>query len=464
MLPIRTLMVVLLLFSTSSWARGPTDPAQAEQIFTRWLAAYNAGDRQELQAVLSTYGIDHTAQRYLDIRETFGPFDVLTRTVDTPDTIAAIVRGTSSDRGVLITVAIDPDNRPRLKTLQLEGTEIPDAFKPARLEMPALIAQSRARLDGLQADGKLSGSFLLAKDGEVLMTWQGGLADREQGVAVDAATKFRLASLNKMFTAVGILQLAEAGRLSLDDTIASHLEDYPNQAVATAVTIRQLLNHTSGLGEIFDDAFETRKASLKTLHDYWAVYGDAAPAFKPGTQDQYSNYGYILLGSIIEAASGQPYEDYIEQHIFRVAGMTATGAMPEAARVPGRAIPYTLSDGRWVRETRTLPLRGTSAGGGYSTARDLLRFAEALRAGRLIPAAAVQAATSPQNTKGWYGYGFMVSGEEERRQYGHEGGAPGANAALIVLPSQGYVVIGLSNVDPDAMENVVNSVGNRLPL
>ena len=464
MLPIRTLMVVLLLFSTSSWARVPTDPAQAEQIFTRWLAAYNAGDRQELQAVLSTYGIDHTAQRYLDIRETFGPFDVLTRTVDTPDTIAAIVRGTSSDRGVLITVAIDPDNRPRLKTLQLEGAEIPNAFRPARLEMPALIAQSRARLDGLQADGKLSGSFLLAKDGEVLMTWQGGLADREQGIAVDAATKFRLASLNKMFTAVGILQLAEAGRLSLDDTVASHLEDYPNQAVATAVTIRQLLNHTSGLGEIFDDAFETRKASLETLHDYWAVYGDAAPAFMPGTQDQYSNYGYILLGSIIEAASGQPYEDYIEQHIFRVAGMTATGAMPEAARVPGRAIPYTLSDGRWVRETRTLPLRGTSAGGGYSTARDLLRFAEALRAGRLIPAAAVQAATSPQNTKGWYGYGFMVSGEDEQRQYGHEGGAPGANAALIVLPSQGYVVIGLSNVDPDAMENVVNFVGNRLPL
>jgi CubicO group peptidase (beta-lactamase class C family) len=177
---------------------------------------------------------------------------------------------------------------------------------------------------------------------------------------------------------VGILQLAEAGRLSLDDTVASHLEDYPNQAVAAAVTIRQLLNHTSGLGEIFDDAFETRKASLKTL--------------------------------------------------------------------------------------RILPLRGTSAGGGYSTARDLLRFAEALRAGRLIPAAAVQAATSPQNTKGWYGYGFMVSGEDEQRQYGHEGGAPGANAALIVLPSQGYVVIGLSNVDPDAMENVVSFVGNRLPL
>jgi len=464
MLPIRTLVVALLLVSAASWAKPPTDSVQAEHIFTRWLAAYNAGDSQELQAVLSTYGIDHTAQRYLDIRDTFGAFEVLTRTLDTPDAIAAIVRGTSSDRGVLVTVAIDPANRPRLKTLQLEGVEIPEAFKPARLEMPVLIAQSRARLDALQAQDKLSGRFLLAKDGEVLMAWQGGLADREQGVTVDATTKFRLASLSKMFTAVAILQLAEAGKLSLDDTIARHLKGYPNQAVATAITIRQLLNHTSGLGEIFDETFETRKASLKTLSDYWAVYGGAAPTFTPGTQDQYSNYGYILLGSIIEAASGQSYDAYVEQHIFAPTGMTSTGSVPEAIVVPGRAVPYTLNEGQWVRESKTLPLRGTPAGGGYSTADDLLRFAEALRGGRLISSAALQAATSPQNTKGWYGYGFMVSGEGEQRQYGHEGGAPGANAALIVLPSEGYVVIGLSNVDPDAMENVVNFVGTRLPL
>lgn len=464
MLLIRMLTFALLFFSATAWAATPAAPVSAKQIFTRWLAAYNDGNGEALQAVLSTYGIDHTAQRYLDIRETFGPFEVLTTTLDTPDTVASIVRGTSSDRGVLITVAIDPANRPRLKTLQLEGVEIPVAFRPARLEMPALMAQSRARLDTLAAQDKLSGSLLLAQDGKVLMAWHGGRANREEGIPVDSTTTFRLASLNKMFTAVAILQLAEAGKLTLDDRIAQHLKHYPNPAVATGVTIRQLLNHTSGLGEIFDEAFEARKASLKTLADYWPVYGAAAPAFKPGTQDQYSNYGYILLGSIIEAASGQSYDAYVEQHIFARAGMTSTGSAPEATLVPGRAVPYTLSDGRWVRETKSLPLRGTSAGGGYSNAQDLLRFAEALRSGRLIPAAAWNAATSPQNTKGWYGYGFMVSGEGEQHQYGHEGGAPGANAALIVLPSNGYVVIGLSNVDPDAMENVVNFVGNRLPL
>lgn len=464
MLPISTLVMALLLFSATTWAKAPAEPVQAEQIFTRWLAAYNDGNGEALQAVLSTYGIDHTAQRYLDIRETFGPFEVLTRTVETADTVVAIVRGASSDRGVLITVAIDPANRPQVKTLQLEGVEIPDAFKPARLEIPALIAQSRSRLDALEARGALSGSFLLARNGTVLMTWQGGLADREQGIPVDSTTTFRLASLNKMFTAVAILTLAETGKLTLDDTIARHLRDYPNRAVATSVTIRQLLNHTSGLGEIFDEAFESRKASLKTLADYWDVYGAAAPDFPPGTQDQYSNYGYILLGSIIEAVSEQSYDDYVEQHIVGPAGMTSTGAAPEATLVPGRAAPYTLSNGQWVRETKSLPLRGTSAGGGYSTAQDLLRFAEALRNDRLIPAAALETATSPQNTKGWYGYGFMVSGEGKHRQYGHEGGAPGANAALIVVPSQGYVVIGLSNVDPDAMESVVNFVANRLPL
>lgn len=262
MLLVRMLAFALLLFSATAWAATPAAPVSAKQIFNRWLAAYNAGDAHELQTVLSTGGIDHAAQRYLDIRETFGPFKVLTMTVETRDAVAAIVRGTSSDRGVLITLAIDPANRQRMKKLQLEGVEIPDAFKPARLEMPVLIAQSRARLDAQEARGTLSGSFLLAQNGKVLMTWQGGLADREQGIPVDSTTAFRLASLNKMFTAVAILQLAEAGKLTLDDTIARHLKNYPNQAVATTVTIRHLLNHTSGLGEIFDEAFETRKASL----------------------------------------------------------------------------------------------------------------------------------------------------------------------------------------------------------
>lgn len=95
---------------------------------------------------------------------------------------------------------------------------------------------------------------------------------------------------------------------------------------------------------------------------------------------------------------------------------------------------------------------------------DLLKFGEALRTGKLLAPRALAAATAPQNTMAWYGYGFMVRGQGRERVYGHEGGAPGANAVFYVLPEQGYVLVGLSNVDPEAMGNVVNFVANRLPL
>lgn len=106
----------------------------------------------------------------------------------------------------------------------------------------------------------------------------------------------------------------------------------------------------------------------------------------------------------------------------------------------------------------------TAAGGGYSTAGDMLKFAEALRTGKLVSPVWLQQATRPQNHKGWYGYGFMVQGEGRQRQFGHEGGAPGSNSAIVVMPEQGYVLVGLANVDPDAVGNVINYIARRVPL
>jgi CubicO group peptidase (beta-lactamase class C family) len=296
------------------------------------------------------------------------------------------------------------------------------------------------------------------------MEWHGGLADRENALPVRLDTQFRLASVNKMFTAVAILQLQESGKLSLDDAVATYLPDYPAPQHLRGVTLRQLLSHTSGLGDIFGEKADAHAGSLKTLGDYWAVFADEPPAFTPGSKDQYSNYGFILLGTVIEAVSGQSYYDYVEAHIFRVAGMTATGSAPESSRVPGLAKAYTKVDGQWRHETASLPWRGTSAGGGYSTVGDLLKFGEALRSGTLVSPATLAAATSPQNHKAWYGYGFMVRGQGKERVYGHEGGAQGANAVFYILPEQGVVLVGLANVDPDAMGNMVNYVANRLPL
>jgi D-alanyl-D-alanine carboxypeptidase len=330
--------------------------------------------------------------------------------------------------------------------------------------LPALMADATAKLEALRAQDALSGALQVAQNGNVLLDWRGGDADRTAGIQVGVGTQFRLASSNKMFTAVAILQLVQEGKLSLDDTIGKHLPDYPNKAVAGTVNVRQLLTHTSGLGDFFGDDFEQYSASLKTLDDYVQRFARDAPHFTPGSQDSYSNYGFIVLGRIIEAVSGQSYYAYLEEHILRPAGMTGTGFEPETVSVPQRAVAYTKKDGQWVRETKSLPWRGMSAGGGYSTVADMVKFAEALRSGWLVSPALLQQATTAQNHKGWYGFGFVVQGEGREHQYGHEGGAPGSNSTIVVLPAQGYVIVGLANVDPDAIGNVVNYIARRVPL
>lgn len=464
MSPLKIFALALVFCSLPAFAKEPGAPAEAEQVFATWLAAFNSGSREDLQTYIDAYrnGRDDV-QEELELRQSLGPLKRLGLKSSTADKVEVILLAQDSDRGLLATLWRRPEGSEGEVKLQLEGMELPDEYKPTRLAMPTLLAQAKIRLDALKAADKVSGALLVARNGEVLMAWQGGLADRQQAVAVDAHTRFRLASLNKMFTAVAILQLRDAGRLALDDTLAHHLPDYPNQDIARAVTVRQLLTHSSGLGDIFGEAFESQARSLRTHRDYWRLFSDKPLNHLPGHQDGYSNYGYILLGAVIEAVSGQTYYDYVAEHIHRVAGMQASGSEPESIPVSGRAIAYTQVDGKWVMETKSLPWRGTAAGGGYSTTADMLKFAEALRDGKLLSPASLLAATTAQNNKGWYGYGFMVGGSGDTRQYGHEGGAPGANAALLVVPAKGYVVVGLSNVDPSAMENVVNFIAHRLP-
>ncbi len=454
--------LLLALVAVNASPSAPDARAAADD----WLAAFNAGSLQQLQTFAERYAKTEgsTAQDYLEFRDSTGPLKLLEVRQSTPMQTTLLVLAERSERALLVHARMDPAHPAQLKQFQLEGTPTPEQYQPARVPLPQLMVDARAKLDALAAQDALSGSVLVAQNGRVLLDWTGGLADRAAKTPVAAQTRFRLASSNKMFTAVAILQLVQAGGLGLDDTIGKHLPDYPNTSVAATVTVRQLLNHTSGLGDFFADDFEQYSASLKTLDDYVQRFAKDAPQFTPGSQDSYSNYGFIVLGHLIEAVSGQSYYDYVDAHILRPTGMTGTGFEPESVEVPQRAVAYTRVQGQWARETKTLPWRGMSAGGGYSTAADLLKFCEALRSGALVAPELLQQATRPQNHKGWYGYGFVVQGQGRQRQYGHEGGAPGSNSAIVVLPEQGYVVIGLANVDPDAVGNVVNYIARRLPL
>jgi D-alanyl-D-alanine carboxypeptidase len=326
-------------------------------------------------------------------------------------------------------------------------------------EAEALAALSE-RADELAAADEFSGAVLVARDGRVLLEDAWGLADREPDFANTLDTKFRIGSMNKMFTAVATLQLVEAGKLALDDPIGKHLPDYPNEDVAAKVTVEDLLTHSGGTGDIFGPEFERNRLNLRQHDDYVDLYGSRPLRFEPGSRFEYSNYGYVLLGAVIEAVTGQSYYDYVRNNVFGPAGMTSTDSLPESEDVPHRAIGYMRSGDAWVANTDTLPWRGTAAGGGYSTVGDLMRFAQALNSGALISKATLTEATRPHQQD--YGYGFDVR-QQPIRSYGHGGGAPGMNGDLRVYPGLGYVVVGLSNLDPPAASNLVDFFGLRMP-
>ncbi len=355
--------------------------------------------------------------------------------------------------------------------------ELPHTEQPARAvnlvlhrmtEADALKALS-TRGNKLAGEDEFSGAVLVAKDDRVLFSHAYGLADRNRRIPNTIRTRFRIGSMNKMFTAVAILQLVQGGKVKLTAPLGTYLSDYPNREVATKVTIHQLLTHTGGTGDIFGPDFDAHRNQLRTLADYVKLYGKRGPEFEPGSSWAYSNYGFILLGAVIEKVTGHSYYDYVQQHIYAPAGMTRSGSLPEDHAVPDRSIGYTKPSGTtgWIANTDTLPYRGTSAGGGYSTVGDLARFAHALLSHELL---------SPDTTKllitgkvkagpgARYAYGFEDARDADGNGWvGHGGGAPGINGDLKIYPKTGYVVAVLANLDPPAAQRISEYLDPRLP-
>lgn len=304
-----------------------------------------------------------------------------------------------------------------------------------------------ATVDKAAAEDRFSGVVMLAKDGQPVVTKAWGYADPAKTTPNRADTKFNLGSINKFFTKVAIAQLAAAGKLSLSDTIRKHLPDYPSPA-ADKITIEQLIEHRSGLGDIFGEKFMASHAKLRTLADYEPLFANEPLLFEPGTSQKYSNAGYVVLGLIIEKVSGQSYYDYVRDHITKPLGMNDTASYAVDDNVPNRAIGLTKRgpDGPLPERranTNTLPARGSSAGGGYSTAADLLRFANALNAGKLLP-------------ERWTNWVFTNDLEGKGRNLGIAGGSPGVNALVEIEPP--YTLIVLSNFDPPSAEQIGQAV------
>jgi D-alanyl-D-alanine carboxypeptidase len=356
---------------------------------------------------------------------------------------------------------------PLLAVLVSAQVSSPPAAPVARLTEAGAVTALHSEIEARVASDVFAGAVLVAKNGKPIFQQAYGHADREASTPNMLDTKFRIGSMNKMFTAVAVAQLAQAGKIKLEDPIGKYLTGYPNRDVAGKVTIHNLLTHTGGTGDIFGPQFQEHREQLRELKDYVALYGARGPEFEPGAKWAYSNYGFILLGRIVEVVSGQSYYDYVREHIFKRAGMKATDSLPESVHVKDRSIGYTKEVGGWLRpNTDSLPPRGTSAGGGYSTVKDLLAFADALAAHRLLDPHYTELVTTGKvdaGPGGKYAYGFEDHNDGGARWFGHGGGAPGMNGALRVYPDSGYVVAVLANLDPPAAQDVSRFIGDRLP-
>ncbi|MET0535920.1 MAG: serine hydrolase domain-containing protein [Steroidobacter sp.] len=459
------LLSALLLVAGLAVADAPLPNTPAGKILGDFLVAFNSGDAAKVKAFNRRNGREQAPpDGLLEHREMSGGLTLLRVLESEPRKIVVLAQEKDTERPLRIELTATGGSAPIMDKFGIKGAELPPDLAPKRLTQEAALRALTERIDQLAKTDRFSGVVVIARGDQILLQKAAGKSNRETGADVTLETQFRLGSQNKMFTSVATLQLVEAGKLALREPIGKYLTDYPNLDLASKVTIHHLLSHTGGTGDIFGPQFDTNRLSLRTHGDYLKLYGARQLAFEPGSDDRYSNYGFVLLGALIEKVTGQSYYDYVRQKIFEPAGMSSTASLPESETVPRRVTGYMRKEGRLVANTDTLPYRGTSAGGGYSTAGDMLRFAKALEAGELISKEMLRVATSPQNKFGGYGYGLALQGTGKTHSYGHSGGAPGMNADLRIFPELGYVIVALSNLDPPAASMLAEYYVARMPV
>jgi CubicO group peptidase (beta-lactamase class C family) len=403
------------------------------------------------------FPIEEHVGMHAQVREESGGFDL--RDVDAASTTQLELTLRARRTGTLWNLHLEVEPKPphRIASIGMGPARPRSSVSlgpaPEGPLSPARIAtELKAHLERLAAADGLSGVVLLEKDGEILLHEAHGEAIKGYDVPNKPDTKFNLGSMNKMFTAVAIAQLEEEGRLSYDDPIGKYLgREWVRPEVGERVRIHHLLTHTSGLGSYFTPEFmDASRARFRDIDDYRTIVDDDSLRFEPGTRWAYSNTGFLLLGAIIEAVTGESYYDYVREKIYQPAGMSNTDAYASDEVVPNLAIGYdpivTDSGVRWRNNLLEHVVRGGPAGGGFSTAPDLLAFARALREDRLVSRATRQLLTTPKPDLGspQYGYGFGIM--EDGRFVGHGGGFPGISAMLQMDLDDSWTLIVLSNV------------------
>lgn len=443
------LAILGVLVALSAMAEPPANHTSAGQIAAEFLAAFNGGDRPAYEGYLR----DHwpgfkDAVDYAELRAQSGGFDVVSRTPGSDTAQQEVVKARLADDFQTFEVEVGPGPGHPIQRLSFTSADRPASI-PAPTRVPP--AQIGRLVDAeLAAMGDFSGAVLVAREGRPIYSRAEGFADRAHGVRNTAQTRFRIASMGKMFTAVAILQLSQARKLDLDATVGSILTEYPNAEFGRGVTVRQLLTHTGGAGDFMSKLWADNYLRLNTPADYIALFGGRSPAFKPGSRFDYANYGFIVLGRMVEVVSGESYEDYLRAHIFEPAGMFSSGLNAPPIEASQLATSYVKTVDGYGPPPPPFQGAATPAGGAYTTVGDLLAFANALDGWRLLDRKHTQLLLAPKvkGDDGEYAFGFEVRDTNGVNDVGHDGGGPGENGGLRILNKGEVTVIALSNVAP----------------
>lgn len=395
-------------------------------------------------------------QLALAVRESGGVDFVDARTQGPPGMLVITLKGRKSAKLAALVLMSDQEQPGKLALLDLVPIDDPALYADwpkVASSHDEIVRIAKTTLDALVRSTDFSGCLTITDGAKPVFDECRGLAERRFTVPVDRHTRFHIGSMNKMFTAVGIAQLVEAGALHWDTTLAEAMPDYPDQAAAKKITLWQLLHHTSGLGDFMVPELFQQREKFVDPADFMALIARQPMIGEPGGEWNYSNSGYMLLGRIIEKVSGESYAAFIQRRVFAPAGMSASGYDRVDEVVPGLAVGYWREgpfSTAWKADWLKVPYSGGPAGGGYSTNADLVRFSQALRTGKLVkPATLAKMFENPVPAgPGGYAAGFGDRVSHGLHIRGHSGGIEGTDANLAIVWETGATVALTSNQGP----------------
>lgn len=439
------------------------DPAYGKSVAKDYEAAFNGGwdqmDRFErAHWVTPALGpTDARHDRYLMRQRGFGRIR-LQRVELEGDAMVALAQTEFGDW--LKCFLVFGGGGDRLLDVKCRQAAAPESEPGPRSEQE-LTSELDSFLGRFSKAGVFSGAVLVARRGQVIFEKAYGEARREPPTPNQATTRFNIASVEKLFTAVVVFELIEEGKLALGGKLCDYLPSYPLKD-ACPITIDQLLTHTSGLGDVMSPRLIRAVDRFKTPQDYIDTFGKDPLLFTPGKRWAYSNFGYAVLGRIVEAVEGKPFAEVMTKRIYEKANMKDSTRLASAANASDVAVPYasSLPNGKGKLEygperdaRRFLPLPGPFCCS-FTSVRDLYDFSQALLAGRLVSKKSLELMvktdrTAPGDLVDHYGYGVMTDLIDGVPYFGHDGGVWGVNAVLRMTPDNDVVVV-LSNVSPGA--------------